>query len=53
MRQAVSLASHHVGHRHAFGARLVDQPLMQNVIADLAIESEAATALSFRLGGSL
>ena len=52
MRQAVSLASHHVGHRHAFGARLVDQPLMQNVIADLAIESEAATALSFRLAAA-
>ena len=36
-------------HRSAFGKKLIDQPLMQNVLADLAIESEAATALAVRL----
>jgi putative acyl-CoA dehydrogenase len=49
MRRAVSEASWHVGHRRAFGARLADQPLMQNVIADLAVESEAATVTALRL----
>jgi putative acyl-CoA dehydrogenase len=49
MRQAVSQAIHHARHRSAFGRKLVDQPLMQNVLADLAIESEAATALALRL----
>ena len=39
MRQAVAQATHHAAHRSAFGRRLVDQPLMQNVLADLAVES--------------
>ena len=49
MRQAVVQAVHHARHRKAFGALLIDQPLMQTVLADLAIESEAATALAMRL----
>ena len=49
MRGAVALALHHGAQRQAFGRRLVEQPLMQNVLADLAIESEAATALAMRL----
>ncbi|MGQ9427115.1 isovaleryl-CoA dehydrogenase [Gilvimarinus sp. F26214L] len=48
MRQAVAQAIHHASHREAFGKRLVDQPLMQNVLADLALESEAALAMSMR-----
>ncbi len=49
MRQATVRAVHHARHRSAFGARLVDQPLMRNVLADLAIEAEAAELLGFRL----
>ena len=49
MRQAVVQATHHAAYRQAFGRRLLDQPLMQNVLADLAIESEAATILAMRL----
>ena len=49
MRQALVQALHHARHRKAFGALLIEQPLMQNVLADLAIESEAATALAMRL----
>ena len=49
MRQALVQAAHHVRHRRAFGRLLVDQPLMRNVLADLALESEAATALTFRV----
>ncbi len=49
MRQAVAQATHHAAHRSAFGRRLTDQPLMRNVLADLAIESEAATTLLLRL----
>ncbi|HKU68903.1 MAG TPA: acyl-CoA dehydrogenase family protein, partial [Candidatus Baltobacteraceae bacterium] len=49
MRQAVAQAIHHATYRHAFGKPLVDQPLMQNVLADLALESEAAMALLLRL----
>jgi len=49
MRGAVSLALHHATHRRAFGKRLVDHALMRNVLADLALESEAATALALRL----
>jgi len=49
MRGAVSLALHHASQRQAFGKLLVDQPLMKNVLADLALESEAATALAMRL----
>ncbi len=49
MRQALSLALNHTSQRMAFGKRLIDQPLMRNVLADLALESEAATALAIRL----
>jgi len=49
MRQAVVQATHHARHRAAFGKLLVDQPLMQNVLADLCLESEAATVLTMRL----
>ena len=49
MRGAVSLALHHATHRMAFGKRLVEHALMRNVLADLALESEAATALALRL----
>jgi putative acyl-CoA dehydrogenase len=49
MRQAVEQATHHAAHRAAFGALLVDQPLMQNVLADLCLESEAATVTALRL----
>jgi putative acyl-CoA dehydrogenase len=49
MRQSVAEALWHVRHRRAFGALLVDQPAMTAVVADLALESEAATAVSLRL----
>jgi putative acyl-CoA dehydrogenase len=49
MRAAVANATWHAAHRSAFGARLIEQPLMVNVLADLAIESEAATAVAMRL----
>jgi putative acyl-CoA dehydrogenase len=49
MRLGVAQAIHHATHRAAFGRKLVDQPLMRNVLADLALESEAATVLSLRL----
>ncbi len=52
MRQAVAQAVHHCAYREAFGAKLADQPLMRNVLADLAIESEAATALGLRLAAA-
>jgi putative acyl-CoA dehydrogenase len=53
MRQAVAQAAHHVAHRQVFGAYLADQPLMRNVVADLAVESEAATALMLRLAAAV
>ena len=53
MRQAFSQAAHHARHRRAFGALLVDQPLMRNVLADLALESEAATTLLLRLARTI
>ena len=53
MRQAVAQATHHANHRCAFGRRLVDQPLMTVVLADLALESEAATTTAMRLAGGL
>jgi putative acyl-CoA dehydrogenase len=53
MRSALAEASWHVAHRSAFGSLLVDKPLMQNVIADLAVESEAATALAMRLAAAV
>ena len=49
MRQALSIALDHTSQREAFGKRLLDQPLMRNVLADMALESEAATALAIRL----
>lgn len=49
MRQAVAQAIHHATYRHAFGKALIEQPLMQNVLADLALESEAAMLLLLRL----
>ncbi|MGL4434523.1 MAG: isovaleryl-CoA dehydrogenase [Giesbergeria sp.] len=53
MRMALSQALHHCAHRSAFGARLNQQPLMQNVLADLALESEAALTLSMRVARAL
>jgi len=53
MRRAVAEASWHVAHRAAFGRLLADQPVMQNVVADLAVESEAATALALRLAAAV
>jgi putative acyl-CoA dehydrogenase len=52
MRQAVAQAVHHCTHREAFGGPLVDKPLMRNVLADLAVESEAATTLAMRLAAA-
>ena len=52
MRQALSNALWHTAHRTAFQRRLIDQPLMRQVLADLAIEFEAATALAFRIAQS-
>ncbi|MEU9918623.1 DNA alkylation response protein [Streptomyces sp. NPDC051001] len=52
MRKTLVEAGHHARHRSAFGARLADQPLMRNVLADLALESEAATTLTLRLAGA-
>jgi putative acyl-CoA dehydrogenase len=49
MRVGVVNATHHAAHRSAFGKRLIDQPLMRNVLADLCLESEATTALAMRL----
>ena len=49
MRWAVSLATHHAAYRSAFGKLLIDQPLMGNVLADLCVESEAATLSAMRL----
>jgi putative acyl-CoA dehydrogenase len=53
VRAALTQASHHARHRSAFGALLAEQPLMQNVLADLAVESEAATALGVRLAAAV
>jgi putative acyl-CoA dehydrogenase len=52
MRVGVLQATHHAAHRSAFGRTLIDQPLMANVLADLAIESEAATVVALRLAGA-
>ncbi len=49
LRRALAESIHHCAHRKAFGKMLIEQPLMQNLLADLALESEAATALAFRL----
>ncbi len=53
MRQAAAQALHHCHHRSAFGARLSEQPLMQNVLADLALESEAAMTYTLRVARAL
>ena len=53
IRQALVRAIHHTRHRGAFGSNLVDQPLMRNVLMDLALESEAATALAMRLAAAV
>ena len=53
IRRAVAEASWHVAHRSAFGSLLADKPLMQNVIADLAVESEAATVAAMRLAAAV
>jgi putative acyl-CoA dehydrogenase len=53
MRRAVAEAIHHADHRMAFGKLLVDQPLMGNVLADLSLESEAATVLAMRVARSV
>ncbi|MBA2947745.1 acyl-CoA dehydrogenase family protein [Streptomyces himalayensis] len=52
MRQAVAQAVHHCSYREAFGGKLIDKPLMRNVLADLALESEAATTLGMRLAAA-
>jgi len=53
MRQAVAHAAHHVANRRAFQRALIDQPIMTNVVADLALEAEAAAWLSFRFVAAL
>ncbi|WP_031507920.1 acyl-CoA dehydrogenase family protein [Streptomyces megasporus] len=53
MRAALRQALHHATHRRAFGAALIDQPLMRSVLADLVIESEAATTLGLRLAAAV
>ncbi|WP_412542683.1 acyl-CoA dehydrogenase family protein [Longispora sp. K20-0274] len=52
MRTGVREAAHHATYRSAFGRALRDQPLMRNVLADLALESEAATTVALRLAGA-
>lgn len=52
MRQSVAQAVHHAAYRSAFGGELIDKPLMRNVLADLALESEAATTLALRLAAA-
>lgn len=53
MRQALTQASHHCAYRTVGGRVLAEQPLMQNVLADLALESEAALALTMRMGKAI
>jgi putative acyl-CoA dehydrogenase len=52
MRTGVTHAMHHAQYRKAFGAYLIDQPLMRNVLADLAVEAEAATIVAMRMAGA-
>ena len=52
MRTGLTRAIHHARHRKAFGAYLIDQPLMRNVLADLAVEAEAATMVAMRMAGA-
>ncbi|MEW6636607.1 MAG: acyl-CoA dehydrogenase family protein [Actinomycetota bacterium] len=53
MRWGLHQAVHHAAHRRAFGRRLIEQPLMRNVLADLSVESEAATTLALRLASAV
>jgi putative acyl-CoA dehydrogenase len=53
MRIGTAQALHHATHRHAFGKALVDQPAMANVLADLALDSEAATTVVMRIAGAV
>ncbi|MYS86131.1 DNA alkylation response protein [Streptomyces sp. SID5474] len=53
IRAALAEAAHHVRHRSVFGRKLIDQPLMRNVIADLGVESEAASTLALRVAGAV
>jgi putative acyl-CoA dehydrogenase len=53
MRAALTQAIHHTRHRQVAGGRLADRPLMRAVLADLAVETEAATALALRLAGAV
>ena len=53
MRQALVQALHHTSHRSAFQKRLIQQPLMQNVLADMAVEVEAALALGLRIARAM
>lgn len=52
MRMGLARAVYHTQHRKAFGAYLIDQPLMRNVLADLAVEAEAATMVTMRMAGA-
>ncbi len=52
MRSGITQAMHHAQYRKAFGAYLIDQPLMRNVLADLAVEAEAATIVAMRMAGA-
>src|SRR5258708_22774742 len=52
MRSGLTRAVHHAQHRKAFGAYLIDQPLMRNVLADLAADAEAATIIATRMAGA-
>ena len=52
MRTGLARAVHHAQHRKAFGQYLIDQPLMRNVLADLAVEAEAATIVAMRMAGA-
>jgi putative acyl-CoA dehydrogenase len=52
MRSGLTRAIHHAAHRKVFGAYLIDQPLMRNVLADLAVEAEAATMVAMRMAGA-
>jgi putative acyl-CoA dehydrogenase len=53
MRTGLTQAVHHAQHRKAFGSYLIDQPLMRNVLADLAVEAEAATMVAMRMAGAI
>ncbi|TKB48544.1 isovaleryl-CoA dehydrogenase [Ferrimonas sediminicola] len=53
MRQAVAQVTHHIAHRSVLGKRLIDQPLMQNVVADLCLEVEGALAMTGRVARAL